>query len=115
MSLFVSMGAGPNPSVGSQSANAQRETISSLDKVARLEEHLEKLTLVCAALWDLVKERGKWSEEDLAARVAVLASQGKMSHAAHPCCKCGRPVTTRHRTCMYCGAPQPVDGIFESI
>jgi hypothetical protein len=99
---------------------AAGEALNAQQRVAELEEQLDKLTLVCAAMWNLLKEKTALTEDDLAARVAIIdardgAADGKMTHTVRPCAKCHRPVAARHRKCLYCGFEQPVTTIFETL
>ena len=104
----------------SDAAHAASEATVAQRRVAELEDQLDRLTLVCAAVWELVKERAKLTEDDLAQRVAILdvkdgVADGKFTHGVRPCQKCNRPVSARHRKCLYCGAEQVVDGVFQSL
>jgi len=82
--------------------DAQRE-------VRDLEDRLDRLTLVCMALWELLKERGELSEEDLATKVREIdlrdgQADGKISKQVKRCASCDRVMSPRHQACMYCGA-----------
>jgi ribosomal protein S27AE len=122
MSIF-----GPMRGMGGGSADAVRQSAeaagaarSAERKAADLEEQVDKLTLVCAALWDLVKEKTALTEEDLIARIAVVdardgVADGKITHKARPCEQCGRSVAARHYKCLYCGTEQKKGGVFERL
>ena len=74
-----------------------------------LEERLEKLTLVCRALWSLVQEKTGLTEEDLNQRVRELdamdgQADGKLNAKAPKCPHCGRTISPKHGRCLYCGA-----------
>ena len=77
-------------------------------QVRRLEGRVDKLAVVCEALWSLLAERTELSEDDLLARVEQLAADktgpdGKPKNRAK-CPKCGREVVPQNNRCFYCGA-----------
>jgi len=99
---------------------AETQSLAAREKAADLSEQLDKLTLVCAAMWELLREKNGLTEDDLAARVAIIdardgVADGKITHTVQKCAQCGRPVAATHRKCLYCGAQQPITSIFESL
>jgi hypothetical protein len=115
MTMFGNLHSYASSEASRNAAAAKSQAISAEEKAAALREQVDKLTLVCAALWELVKDKTALTEEDLMTRVGVLAASGKLAHTLHPCAQCGRPVAPRHRTCMYCGATQPTTGVFDAL
>jgi hypothetical protein len=120
MTLFNTMRTNQNAFTYSTSEDAQSQSMFAQRRVDQLEEQLDKLTLVCAAMWDLLKEKQGFSDADLSNRVAVVdardgTADGKLTHAVHPCPECGRPMAPKYKKCLYCGAEQPSAGIFESL
>ena len=86
-------------------ARAQRADTRTQD----LEVRLEKLTLVCSAMWELLAERAELTEADLLDKVQDIDLRdghvdGKMTKTANTCPQCGRVMSPRHAKCMYCGA-----------
>ena len=78
-------------------------------KALHLEDRLDKLTLICQALWELLKERGEFTEEDLAVKIREIdlrdgKADGKISKQIKRCPKCDRVMSPRHQKCMYCGS-----------
>ncbi len=103
-----------------QASAAATEAAAAKRDVAYLEDQLERMKLICAAVWEIVKEKHNLTEDDLIAKVAQLDAKdgiadGKFSRAPRKCVKCNRPVKDNHRTCMYCNAPQPFESVFQSI
>ena len=103
-----------------QAASAEGQAAAAQRNVGELEDKVERLTLVCAALWELVKERNGLTEEALVERIAILdakdgVADGKMTRTVKPCGKCGRPVSPKHQKCIYCGADRPITTVFEGI
>lgn len=85
----------------SKAATAQRD-------VKYLEDRLDKLTLVCLAMWSLIREKTGLTEEDLVQHVTEIdladgQADGKAAKRVAKCPKCDRVMATRHKHCMYCG------------
>ncbi len=108
MSMFgvfhppLSAGMETTVSSGAAARDARRE-------VRELEDRLDRLTLICQALWELLKERGELTEEDLAVKIREVdlrdgRADGKISKQIKRCGKCDRVMSPRHQKCMYCGA-----------
>ena len=89
------------------------------DRNARLERRLEKLSLVCQALWTLVRDTAGVTEDDLARRVRDLdLSDGRLDGrvaASFNCEACGRVSSRRHERCLYCEAPRKGASPFEAV
>jgi hypothetical protein len=85
-----------------------------------LEDRLEKLTLICRALWELRPEKPELTDDDLMAKVAEIdLRDGELNHRLTPpvltCPECGRRVNARSRRCIYCGFDDFKLGVFESV
>lgn len=89
------------------------------DQNARLERRLERLTLLCQAMWTLVRDRNGVSEDDLARRVQELdLKDGKLDGRLAPgvaCAACGRVSSRRHPRCLYCEAPRKGASTFDTV
>jgi hypothetical protein len=88
-------------------------------KTGHLERRLEKLTLVCQALWTLLRERTGVTDEDLAHRVREIdLTDGRLDGRMAPaftCERCGRVTARRHGRCLYCEAPRQGNSPFEGV
>jgi ribosomal protein S27AE len=90
-------------------------------EVARVtEERLAKLTLVCAAMWTLLRDRTELTEEDLAQAVRELdlkdgVEDGKVTQTIVKCPKCGRTMHPRHHRCLYCGTEGLKETAFDGV
>lgn len=89
-------------------------------RIRDLEDRLDRLTLVCMAMWQLIQERTSLTEEDLATRVAMIdaadgVADGKRTESVQPCPACKRPMSPRHRKCLYCGYAQTAQGAFDTL
>ena len=79
---------------------------------------MDQLSLVCSAMWELLREKNGLTEEDLMAKVREVdlrdgVADGKVTKQVLKCVKCGRTMSPRHKKCLYCGAeklnPQAFD------
>ena len=89
-------------------------------RIEALEERVDKLSLLSYALWSLLEEKVEVTEAELMARVQELDLKdgkldGRVASGIINCPHCDRPLSQRHRKCMYCGYElQGGDG-FESV
>lgn len=126
MSLFWSLGGPYHESMSVASAqassDARRATSAAREikrEMAELEERVSRLAMTCAAMWSLIQEKTSLTEQDLMQRAAELDAtdgklDGKNSQGVAQCASCGRPMSPRHQTCMYCGKPRPTNSAFDS-
>lgn len=85
------------------------ESATALRVVQEMEDRLDKLTLVCMALWSLLQEKTGVTEEDLVEKVREIdLKDGKLDGKVRPrvahCPSCNRKMSPRHKRCLYCGA-----------
>ena len=76
--------------------------------ISLLEGKVDALALTCQAMWELLRDRSKLTEDDLIAKVNDIdlrdgREDGKMGSRGAPCSNCGRILSKRHERCMYCG------------
>jgi len=75
---------------------------------AHLEERLDKLGLICRAMWSFLQDATQLTEEELTKRAEEIdlsdgKLDGKVRKAAVSCPSCGRIISRRFPRCMYCG------------
>ena len=86
-----------------------RRTADQLhEDYAHLEQRVERLTLICRAMWELLGKTNNWDDEKLFDRVKEIDARdgeidGKIGADMIKCPRCGHPVNTRHPRCVYCG------------
>ena len=85
-----------------------------------LEDRLERLALICMAMWSLVQSETNLTEDDLFERVKEIdlmdgVTDGKITRQVAQCGSCRRPVSTRHTRCIYCGSDQLVASAFDTV
>jgi hypothetical protein len=83
-------------------------------------DRVDQLTLICAAMWELMKEKLALQDEDLVNKVAVLdavdgVADGKLTATPTKCRACNRTIFPKHHRCLYCGAPVVIDNVFKTI
>ena len=85
-----------------------------------LEDRLERLSLVCMAMWSLLQDKTDLKEQDLLDRVRTIdlmdgVEDAKATRTIQKCASCGRTMSPRHRKCLYCGAAKFTDSAFDAI
>jgi len=79
-------------------------------KADALEARLDRLAMLCEALWTLVRDELKLTDEALLDRInAIDLTDGRLDGKADrgsalTCHACHRTVSRRFAKCMYCGA-----------
>ena len=101
-------------------AEAQSAAREAQESAHDTDERLDQLLLVCAAMWELIREKTNLTEEDLINRVAIIdardgTADGKISQTPVKCPKCHRTVAAKHQRCLYCGYQMPIDSVFKTI
>jgi len=94
---------------GSQSASRAESKATSLEsQVKRLRADLARSLMISEALWELLRDRAKLTEQDLHKKLyeidmrdGVLDGQNKRK--AQKCPDCKHMVSSRHSVCIYCG------------
>ncbi len=107
---------------GAESA-ARRATSAAAraqEEARWVEQRLDKLALICRALWELLRERTDLSEEDLMVKVKEIdlrdgEADGKVGRKIKTCPKCGRVMSPAHARCLYCGASELKTSAFDEM
>jgi len=84
-----------------------------------LEDTIACLALKCQAMWELLKEHSKLSDQQLIEMIGQVdlrdgVQDSKITRSAQICSECGRTVGARHRQCIYCGCPMEGFEVFET-
>lgn len=101
----------------SQTSTQSSDTSSELDFI---EGRLDRLTLVCMAMWSLIQDKTNLTEEDLLERVRVIdmmdgTTDNKAKRSMQKCANCDRPMSMRHQRCLYCGHEKLVQSAFDRV
>jgi len=83
-----------------------------------LGEKIDRLDLICRAMWELIRERSRLSEKSLLEKVEELGLLSQSLHSEiknipRKCSKCGRKVPRASKRCIYCGSPEFLDTNFK--
>ena len=98
-----------------------RRATRSVDELEReLGEKVDRLALICRAMWELVRERNHLSEEDLLDKISEVdlsdgILDGKVRTPQKRCSSCGKVLSRKHMRCYYCGAQELWDSAFDSV
>lgn len=89
-------------------------------EVKHLEDRLDRLSLVCMAMWSLIRDKTNLTEQDLLDRVRLIdlldgQEDGKATRTVSKCTACGRPMHPRHKKCIYCGDAKLVESAFDAL
>lgn len=102
---------------GIQAAGQAREQARGARQAVRgvstkqefLECEVNRLMMICQALWELIKQsHPEFTDEDLANKVMQIDLtdgnlDGKVKRKVNHCTSCGRALNPRHMRCIYCG------------
>lgn len=91
---------------GASATDVQHAT----ERVERnLEKRIEHLELACAGLWEILKEKHGYSDEDLVAAIREVdlrdgKEDGRVRMTEAKCPHCGRQLLARRsKNCSWCG------------
>ncbi|NND03919.1 MAG: hypothetical protein HKN91_14150 [Acidimicrobiia bacterium] len=111
---------------GKQSARLAAQSrapgTASSDALFDIEDRIDRLILIMAAMWDLLKEQGL-TEDELQARIAQLdqadgTSDGKFTPQGTICRACGAKVGAGLPACQFCGVEvdaAAAPGVFDGV
>ncbi|NLW86428.1 MAG: ribosomal protein L32 [Planctomycetes bacterium] len=99
----------PSDVAGATARQASAQVRSAEFKISELQNRLDSLSLTCMAMWELLRDSGNVSDDDLMAKIREVdlrdgALDGKVkAQRIAECPRCGRTMSLRHVKCMYCG------------
>lgn len=90
------------------------------ESTQELEDRLDKLALICMAMWSLMRQTTQLTEEDLMQRVKEIdlldgQADGRITPQVARCPACNRVMSPRHTRCLYCGKDKLQITAFDSI
>jgi hypothetical protein len=103
---FYQSGSNSSAADAASAGSSAREAMTN---VGNLQREVHRLEMICEAMWELIKERGSFHDDDLMAKLAELdlsdgkADGRKAESGPAMCPKCNRPNSRRHDYCIYCG------------
>lgn len=80
-----------------------------MERTRDLEHHIERISLLNQALWELLRDKLNMDDAQLEAKIHEVdlrdgVEDGRMTETGLQCPKCGRISSSKHWKCMYCGA-----------
>jgi len=84
----------------------------------KLRRQVDRLTLTCQSMWELLRDGSELSEDDLIKKVAEVdlrdgSPDGRLGSTVIQCTSCGKNTNSRRDSCVWCGAPVDREHIFE--
>jgi len=84
----------------------------------RFQRRIDRLSLACQSMWELLRDRCGITEEELAAKILEIdlrdgSKDGKMGTQTFNCAKCGAKTNSKRASCVMCGEPLPTGQTFE--
>jgi hypothetical protein len=95
--------------------NANSKSAENTAEVESLRRDMDRLMMICEALWGFLKDKHGYTDEQLNEAVKTIDLRdgqldGKTTQpAATPCPNCGKINSARRPRCIYCGTPLPVN------
>jgi ribosomal protein S27AE len=101
-----------------EASQAKRKADSAAESVRQLQVRVERLSMVCQAMWELLREKTKLTDEDIIKQMQKIdlrdgVEDGKMTRQTLVCPECGRNVSSRREQCLYCGTWLVKSNLFE--
>jgi hypothetical protein len=102
---------------GSEALSANHRSAQTSTEIAALRGEVDRLSLACHALWELLKQQPGFSDEILRAKIQELdlldgKLDGNYAKAGKACPECGRTNVDSRESCMYCGSQLPPASVF---
>ncbi|THB67206.1 MAG: zinc ribbon domain-containing protein [Gammaproteobacteria bacterium] len=84
--------------------------------LGEIKQKLDSLVNVTEALWELLQEKGGYSEDELKEIVAEITDKKtEMRKSKNECPSCGMKNNPKITKCMYCGAELTVNEEFKGV
>ena len=92
----------------SDAAYAKESADGQGSRIDNVIDQVERLTLACQSMWELLRDHSDLTEEDLKAKMLEIDARdgivdGKMGHEVISCPHCTQQTSTRRKRCVYCG------------
>ncbi|MGE4070766.1 MAG: hypothetical protein AB7E72_06280 [Lysobacterales bacterium] len=105
-----------NLAAGVSHAKAGAEQTRS--EMQRLQQEVDRLSLVCRSMWSLLQDASGLTEHDLIKRMEEVDLQdgqrdGRVRSKVVVCGSCGRNNNGRHAACLYCEMPIERESAFD--
>lgn len=107
--------AGAAASAGAAAGAAASRAERALSETQAVRADIERLLMICEALWGMLKEQHGYADEELFRRVMEIdLSDGRADGRVAPsapgrCPSCNHVVSKRRPVCLYCGRAMMTD------
>lgn len=86
--------------------------------IATVLKKLDRLSLSCQAMWELLRDQTELTEKDIENKVLEIDGRdghtdGKIATQMRTCQACGRPSNSKRTMCVICGADMEKEHKFE--
>lgn len=86
----------------------QSPKLPSTEAITQLERRVNRLSLVCQAMWEMIRENTNITDQQLADKVLEVdlrdgQTDGRIAPASEECPNCHKPTNSRRPTCLSCG------------
>ena len=86
--------------------------------IADIRRQVDRLSLACQAMWELLRDRSDLTEDDIEAKILEIDGRdgrvdGRIAIKPTICPACGRPTNSTRGSCVMCGAPLKKEHLFE--
>jgi hypothetical protein len=97
-------------------ASAKAEAVH--ERLSSQERRIERLALHCQAMWEMLRERAQFTDEEFVNKVLEVdlrdgRTDGRMSARISDCPNCKQKTNSRRATCVICGVELPRNHAFE--
>lgn len=106
----------------SEALRADRKADKAGRKAVASAESVDRLALICRAMWELLSENTSLTEADLEKRIRTIDLRDGRLDAKYsperrprPCRHCGNNVHPSQVKCQFCGAPVDINDPFNKV
>ncbi|NLH16320.1 MAG: hypothetical protein GX455_07065 [Phycisphaerae bacterium] len=101
-----------------EASQANRKAESAVETARQLRDRVDRLSMICQAMWELLRSKAKLTDEDIIKQMQQIdlrdgVADGKMTRQTLVCPECGRNVSSRREQCLYCGTWLVKSNLFE--
>lgn len=103
---------------GAAGAGSAARTATSSESLGQLHRRIDRLSLACQAMWELLRDKTGVTEAELTDKILEVdlrdgSTDGRMTSAAVDCPHCHAKTSPRRPTCLMCGVEIPRRQQFE--
>ena len=93
---------------------------ASKDAAVDVESRLNRLLVICQAMWAILEDKHQLTESDLVKKVTEVVSQGSIprgdwSRTIIKCKKCGSAISLQFNRCEFCGEKYKEESAFSLV